>query len=110
MFVQVEEGTPFDRWYGGKQEGQSLLPPEPAAVAMFEAASATLTAAGYEHYEVRQAAAAGWLRVFVGPNLWVATAWQPDPAQHSQDSLYSTALFLSACCSTFGGRLNRRHP
>jgi coproporphyrinogen III oxidase-like Fe-S oxidoreductase len=46
---QVEEGTPFARWFSG--EG-SPLPKEPEAVAMFEAASATLTAAGYEHYEV----------------------------------------------------------
>jgi oxygen-independent coproporphyrinogen-3 oxidase len=49
LCCQVEEGTPFARWFSG--EG-SPLPKEPEAVAMFEAASATLTAAGYEHYEV----------------------------------------------------------
>jgi oxygen-independent coproporphyrinogen-3 oxidase len=48
-YVQVEAGTPFARWYSGQD---SPLPQEPDAVAMFEAASATLTAAGYEHYEV----------------------------------------------------------
>jgi coproporphyrinogen III oxidase-like Fe-S oxidoreductase len=47
--LKVEQGTPFERWYSGKD---SPLPQEPEAVAMFEAASATLTAVGYEHYEV----------------------------------------------------------
>jgi coproporphyrinogen III oxidase-like Fe-S oxidoreductase len=49
--VQIEQGTPFARWYSGQG---SPLPQEPEAVAMFEAASATLTAAGYQHYEVQQ--------------------------------------------------------
>lgn len=50
---QVEQGTPFARWYGQEAGTQnSPLPQEPEAVAMFEAASATLAAAGYEHYEV----------------------------------------------------------
>lgn len=48
--LQVEQGTPFARWYSGQD---SPLPQEPEAVHMFEAAAATLTAAGYEHYEVR---------------------------------------------------------
>jgi hypothetical protein len=48
--AQVEEGTPFARWY---PPGTSpLLPPEGEAAAMFELASSTLAAAGYEHYEV----------------------------------------------------------
>lgn len=46
---QVEEGTPFARWYTGEN---TPLPKEPDAVAMFELASALLTGAGYEHYEV----------------------------------------------------------
>ena len=50
--VQVEQGTPFERWYAGQD---SPLPKEPEAVAMFEAAVSTLTAAGYQHYEVGSA-------------------------------------------------------
>lgn len=49
LALQVEEGTPFARWYTGEN---SPLPREPDAVAMFELASALLTGAGYEHYEV----------------------------------------------------------
>lgn len=47
---QVEEGTPFERW---RQVGRIRLPPDDAAVEMYEAASERLRAAGYEHYEVR---------------------------------------------------------
>ena len=47
--LQVEEGTPFARWYTA---GKSPLPDEGQAVAMYQMASRILTAAGYEHYEV----------------------------------------------------------
>jgi coproporphyrinogen III oxidase-like Fe-S oxidoreductase len=48
--LQVEEGTPFARWY---QPGKKPLPDDDAAWQMYAAASTTLRAAGYEHYEVR---------------------------------------------------------
>lgn len=50
--VQVEEGTPFARWYAGSP----ALPQEPDAVTMYELASSTLASAGYAHYEVRRGA------------------------------------------------------
>lgn len=53
---QIEEGTPFARWYSGGRDG--VLPREPEAVEMFGMASHMLTAAGYEHYEVSTAQAA----------------------------------------------------
>jgi hypothetical protein len=60
---QVEEGTPFARWYTA---GQAPLPDEGQAVDMYEMASRMLTAAGYEHYEVgdgdQQQLAGPWLR------------------------------------------------
>lgn len=52
LVAQVEEGTPFARWYAGGSS--SSLPLEPDAVAMFEMASHMLAQAGYEHYEVHQ--------------------------------------------------------
>lgn len=48
--TQVEEGTPFARWY---QPGKKPLPDDDAAWQMYAAASTTLRAACYEHYEVR---------------------------------------------------------
>ncbi|CAG9462796.1 unnamed protein product [Pedinophyceae sp. YPF-701] len=54
--LQVEDGTPFARWY---EPGVAPLPDEPSAADMFCAASRVLTAAGYEHYEVSNFALPG---------------------------------------------------
>lgn len=47
--LQVEEGTPFARWY---QVGKDPLPSEAASSEMYATASQMLRNAGYEHYEV----------------------------------------------------------
>ncbi|KAK9831539.1 hypothetical protein WJX81_007299 [Elliptochloris bilobata] len=54
--LQVEEGTPFARWY---QPGAAPLPGEGAAADQLRAASAVLRAAGYEHYELSSYALPG---------------------------------------------------
>jgi oxygen-independent coproporphyrinogen-3 oxidase len=48
--MKVEEGTPFARWF---EQGKLLFPQDEAAATMYEEAVSLLTAAGYEHYEVR---------------------------------------------------------
>lgn len=55
---QVEEGTPFARWF---TPGESPLPQDADAAAMYSTASALLQDAGYEHYEVG-----------MGPGRWPA--------------------------------------
>ncbi|EEH59348.1 uncharacterized protein MICPUCDRAFT_14012 [Micromonas pusilla CCMP1545] len=61
--LQVEEGTPFGRWYdrdgGGDRDAAAAataarppLPRESAVIDMFRAASSILRDAGYEHYEI----------------------------------------------------------
>mmetsp|Transcript_19983 Transcript_19983/g.55628 ORF Transcript_19983/g.55628 Transcript_19983/m.55628 type:complete len:480 (+) Transcript_19983:87-1526(+) len=47
--LQVEEGTPFARWYS---PGSAPLPEDDDTASMYTAASSTLQNAGYEHYEV----------------------------------------------------------
>ncbi|MEW5307713.1 MAG: hypothetical protein WDW38_008300 [Sanguina aurantia] len=54
--LQVEEGTPFDRWYS---PGQTPLPPDETAADMYALASNLLGSAGYEHYEVSSYAQPG---------------------------------------------------
>lgn len=53
---QVEEGTPFERW---QSEGKLSLPQEDDGASMLCAASETLRAAGFEHYEVSNYARPG---------------------------------------------------
>lgn len=58
--LQVEKGTAFYRWYGeNAKEDRTPLPSEDASAEMFRDASATLGAAGYEHYEVSSYAKPG---------------------------------------------------
>lgn len=58
--LQVEAGTAFYRWYGeGGKARREGLPSEDASAQMFRDASATLCAAGYEHYEVSSYAKPG---------------------------------------------------
>eukprot|EP00898_Chlorokybus_atmophyticus_P007195 jgi/Chlat1/7477/Chrsp6S07503 len=54
--LQVEQGTAFGRWY---RPGETPLPTDDAAADMYRAASNTLRAAGYEHYEVSNYAKEG---------------------------------------------------
>ncbi len=54
--LQIEEGTPFARWY---EAGAAPLPPDDDAAEMFADAASMLTAAGYEHYEVSNYARMG---------------------------------------------------
>ena len=54
--LQVEEGTPFARWY---TPGEGPLPREEDAAEMFRDASRALRDAGYEHYEVSSYATPG---------------------------------------------------
>ena len=53
---QVEEKTPFARWF---EPGMRPLPTDEEASDMFCMASAKLGAAGYEHYEVSNYAKPG---------------------------------------------------
>ena len=53
---QVEDGTPFGRWFAA---GVAPLPSEGAAADQFRRASAVLRGAGYEHYEVSSYARPG---------------------------------------------------
>lgn len=60
--LQVEAGTAFYRWYGEDATGKDAkegLPSEDESADMFRDASATLGAAGYEHYEVSSYAKPG---------------------------------------------------
>jgi len=54
--LQVEDGTPFARMY---TPAEAPLPSEGMAADMYIAASATLRAAGYEHYELSNYALPG---------------------------------------------------
>ena len=47
--LQIEEGTPFDKWY---EPGQGVMPDDETGAAMFRDASAVLRDKGFEHYEV----------------------------------------------------------
>lgn len=54
--LQIEEGTPFAKWYS---PGDAPLPPDGDAAEMYADAVRLLTAAGYEHYEVSNYASPG---------------------------------------------------
>ena len=54
--VQVEDKTPFARWY---TPGAAPLPSDEAAADMFRMASNVLRSAGYEHYEISSYARPG---------------------------------------------------
>lgn len=47
--LQLEEGTPFAKWH---DQGKITTPPDEVSAEMYAVAVATLTGAGYEHYEV----------------------------------------------------------
>ena len=54
--MQVEDKTPFARWY---TPGTAPLPTDEAAADMFRMTSRVLCAAGYEHYEISSFARPG---------------------------------------------------
>ncbi|MCU0569825.1 MAG: radical SAM family heme chaperone HemW [Oculatellaceae cyanobacterium Prado106] len=54
--LTLEPGTSFDRWF---QPGADPLPSEAATADMYRVAQQTLTAAGYEHYEISNYAQPG---------------------------------------------------
>ncbi len=54
--LQIEAGTPFDRWY---EVGRAPLPAEDAGASLFRLASSLLTGAGYYHYEISNYAREG---------------------------------------------------
>ncbi|GAQ80361.1 oxygen-independent coproporphyrinogen III oxidase [Klebsormidium nitens] len=55
--LQIEEGTAFGRWF---KPGEGPLPGDDVAAGMYRQAVATLTAAGYGHYEISNYAKAGY--------------------------------------------------
>ncbi|HEY9663065.1 MAG TPA: radical SAM family heme chaperone HemW, partial [Allocoleopsis sp.] len=55
--LTVEAGTSFDRWY---TPGAVPLPTEDATAEMYRTAQKTLTAAGFEHYEISNYARSGY--------------------------------------------------
>jgi oxygen-independent coproporphyrinogen-3 oxidase len=55
--LTVEAGTAFDRWY---QAGVEPLPTEEMTAEMYRLAQQTLTAAGYQHYEISNYAQPGY--------------------------------------------------
>ncbi|GAX75426.1 hypothetical protein CEUSTIGMA_g2870.t1 [Chlamydomonas eustigma] len=54
--LQVEEGTPFSRWY---EQGRMSFPQDDEAASMYSEAVQMLTSAGYEHYEISNYAKPG---------------------------------------------------
>lgn len=55
--LTVEPGTSFDRWY---KPGAAPLPTDEMTAQMYSLAQQTLTAAGYEHYEISNYGRSGY--------------------------------------------------
>jgi putative oxygen-independent coproporphyrinogen III oxidase len=55
--LTVEPGTSFDRWY---EPGSAPLPTDEMTAQMYRLAQQTLTAAGYEHYEISNYGRSGY--------------------------------------------------
>lgn len=55
--LTVEPGTSFDRWY---KPGAAPLPTDEMTAQMYRLAQQTLTAAGYEHYEISNYGRSGY--------------------------------------------------
>ncbi len=55
--LTVEPGTSFDRWY---KPGAAPLPTDAMTAQMYRLAQQTLTAAGYEHYEISNYGRSGY--------------------------------------------------
>ncbi len=71
---QVEEGTPFARWF---EKGRLSFPPDEEAAAMYSEAVAMLTAAGYEHYEVCRCREMARCIAFAVPQLMMTSTVAP---------------------------------
>ncbi len=90
--LQVEPGTAFGRWY---RPNERPLPSDEESADMYRLASATLRAAGFEHYEVSNYAAPGH-RCAHNLCYWRNGAWYAFGASHAR---WAVRARRRACCA-----------